>query len=119
MNLFDRSKFAEDKDLPVTITWDQFKRDVSEVWVAAVKKQRMMQGMGLLTPAMIEEKYSKSAMSASPQDSSDSEKMVKIMSWSWDEMLTWKHPISKNYCVSYERFDREMQHQLAIAGGEK
>ena len=57
MNLFDRSKFAEDKDLPVTITWDQFKRDVSEVWVVAVKKQRMMQGMGLLTPAMIGEKY--------------------------------------------------------------
>ena len=72
-------KFAEDKDLPVTITWDQFKRDVSEVWVAAVKKQRMMQGMGLLTPAIIEEKCSESAMSASPQDSPDSEKMVKIM----------------------------------------
>ena len=58
-------KFAEDKDLPVDITWDKFKRDISGVWVDAVKKQRMMHGMGLLTPATIEEKCAKSPLPAS------------------------------------------------------
>ena len=41
-------------------------------------------------------------------------------SWSWDEMWTWKQPISKDYSVSYERFDGKslsLQHRLAISFG--
>ena len=36
-----------------------------------------------------------------------------MTSWSWDEMWTWKHPISKDYCVSYERFDGEIPQSAA------
>ena len=42
------------------------------------------------------------------------------MSWSWDEMWTWKDPNFKFYFVSYERFDGEIPqsaHQLAISFG--
>ena len=34
------------------------------------------------------------------------------MSWSWDEMWTWKQPISKDYSVSFDGKSLSLQHQL-------
>lgn len=40
-------------------------------------------------------------------------RMIKYISWSWDEMLIWKDPNCKIYFVSYERFDGKIPQSAA------
>ena len=45
---FVKLKFVEMKDLTVNASWAQFKRDISEVWMAALKKKRLMERTGMV-----------------------------------------------------------------------